>query len=59
MWNSISLFICATAEHGGMLLPETANELRCDKEYPRQTFRSIGKVPEIAGDEERSRERIK
>ena len=59
MWNSIPLFLCATTEHGEMFLPETANELRCDKEYPPQTFHLIAKVPEIAGDEEHLSECIK
>jgi len=56
LWNSILLFPCATAELGKTFLPETTNELHCDIECPYQTFHSITKVLEIAGDEEHLRE---
>ena len=52
LWNSISLYPCATAELGKTFLPETTNELQRDIECPYQTFHSITKVLEIAGDEE-------
>ena len=52
LWNSNLLFLCASAEHGKMFLPETTNGLRCDTKCLLQTFYSIAKFFEIVGDEE-------
>ena len=54
--NSILLILYVTVNPGDMFVPETANALRCDKEYPQQKSNSNAKVLEIAGDEEPLRE---